>query len=146
MRKIYLASSWRNELQPEYVENLRKLGHEVYDFRNPIADNTGFHWSEVGVNSKIERNDNFLRGLEHQISMDGFRLDYEGMMWADTCVMLLPCGKSAHLELGWFIGQFIKTIVHNPMPHIEPELMYKLADRITYTVDQLKDALNANER
>jgi hypothetical protein len=32
-RKIYVASSWRNEYYPEVVEKLREAGHEVYDFR-----------------------------------------------------------------------------------------------------------------
>jgi hypothetical protein len=31
--KIYAASSWRNELQPSIVVDLRELGHEVYDDR-----------------------------------------------------------------------------------------------------------------
>ena len=34
-RKIYVASSWRNEYYPEVVAKLREAGHEVYDFRNP---------------------------------------------------------------------------------------------------------------
>ena len=34
-RKIYVASSWRNEYYHEVVEKLREAGHEMYDFRNP---------------------------------------------------------------------------------------------------------------
>ena len=34
-RKIYVASSWRNEYYPEVVAKLREAGHDVYDFRNP---------------------------------------------------------------------------------------------------------------
>lgn len=40
--KIYVASSWRNERQPEVVEHLRSFGYEVYDFRNPAPGDTGF--------------------------------------------------------------------------------------------------------
>lgn len=32
-RRIYVASSWRNLVQPGVVTILRRLGHEVYDFR-----------------------------------------------------------------------------------------------------------------
>jgi hypothetical protein len=39
-QKIYLASSWRNERQPELVRILREAGHEVYDFRNPARATT----------------------------------------------------------------------------------------------------------
>lgn len=45
--KIYVASSWRNKIQPLVVLALREAGHEVYDFRNPAPGNTGFQWSEI---------------------------------------------------------------------------------------------------
>ena len=38
--KIYVASSWRNLLQPGIVLALRRCGHEVYDFRNPAPGDT----------------------------------------------------------------------------------------------------------
>jgi hypothetical protein len=40
--KIYVASSWRCQFQPDVVKKLRALGHEVYDFRGP-----GTGWGEV---------------------------------------------------------------------------------------------------
>ena len=46
-RKIYVASSWRNIFQPSIVLCLKKMGHEVYDFRNPKDGDKGFHWSEI---------------------------------------------------------------------------------------------------
>lgn len=33
--KIYVASSWRNLLQPAVVHVLRRCGHDVYDFKHP---------------------------------------------------------------------------------------------------------------
>lgn len=46
MAKIYVASSWRNQHQPQVVSFLREQGHEVYDFRHP-AGKTGFQWSQI---------------------------------------------------------------------------------------------------
>jgi hypothetical protein len=49
--------------------------------------------------------------------------------WCDTCVLVLPCGRSAHLELGYAIGQAKTTaILHHPEQHMEPELMSKMVD------------------
>jgi hypothetical protein len=45
--KLYVASSWRNPLQPTIVHALRRSGHEVYDFRNPKEGDTGFGWQQV---------------------------------------------------------------------------------------------------
>lgn len=42
-------------------------------------------------------------------------------------VLVLPCGRSAHTEAGWFAGRGLKTIVYMPGKQ-EPELMYKLFD------------------
>lgn len=48
MRRIYLASSWRNTYQPRCLQLLREWGHEVYDFRNPPPPGgTGFAWDSV---------------------------------------------------------------------------------------------------
>ena len=44
------------------------------------------------------------------------------MLWADTCVLVLPCGRSAHAEEGWFAGKGLKTVVYIPEKQ-EPELM-----------------------
>ena len=51
------------------------------------------------------------------------------MQWADACVLVLPCGRSAHLELGWFVGQGKATcVLHKADDPIEPELMAKMCD------------------
>lgn len=47
MAKIYLASSWRNQRQPDVLDMLTEEGHEVYDFRNPFHGNSGFSWEDI---------------------------------------------------------------------------------------------------
>lgn len=48
--RIYVASSWKNEYQPEVVKRLRELGHSVYDYRNPAEGDHGFSWREISPN------------------------------------------------------------------------------------------------
>ena len=60
----------------------------------------------------------------------------------DVCVLLLPCGRSAHTEAGGFAGRGKKVIVHIPVKQ-EPELMYRLFDAVTTTIDELLEALKA---
>src|SRR6266403_1358119 len=104
LMKIYVASSWRNPIQPEVVSELRNAGFEVYDFRNPAPDNTGFHWFELDDNWKNWTPKQFCQALEHPIAISGFRTDFVAMKWADACVLVNPCGRSAHLEAGYFVG------------------------------------------
>jgi hypothetical protein len=71
---------------------------------------------------------------------EGFASDLAGMEWADACVCVLPCGRSAHLEMGWMLGagKFGLFLVET---REEPELMYKLSNRICVSIDETIDAL-----
>lgn len=138
VRKIYVASSWRNKHQPNVVIKLRELGHLVYDFKNPIEGNYGFSWAQVREDYVKWDKTTFLQDLhKSDIAKEGFRLDMQALKWADTCVLLLPSGRSAHLEAGYAIGQGKQTIIYVDDDKFEPELMYLMADKITDSLDEV---------
>lgn len=124
---IYVASSWRNDNQQNVVKALRDWGHEVYDFKNPKPGDLGFHWSEIDPKWKDWDSAGFVGGLSHPIAESGYQSDFQAMQWADACVLVLPSGRSSHLEAGWFIGQGRPILILLPHESVEPELMYKLA-------------------
>ena len=133
--KIYVASSWRNKQQQTVVQYLRVAGHDVYDYRHPTIDNEGLHWSDIDEDYHGWNAAQFRESLEHDIANVGFQFDYNALQWADACVLVLPCGRSAHLEAGWAIGQGKPTcILLDRKP--EPELMYKMADALVLTVGE----------
>jgi hypothetical protein len=127
-RKIYVASSWRNPIQQDIVWALRHAGHEVYDFRNPAPGNKGFAWSEVNPNWLEWTPEQFAADLYagHPAVERGFRFDKDALDWADTCVLVLPCGRSAHLAAGYAAGQGKLTLFYLHRDKFEPELMYRL--------------------
>ena len=127
--KIYVASSWRNPYQSEVVNELRKAGHEVYDFRNPPSGSGGFAWSDIDDNWEAWTTEQYTDALKHPVAEDGFNSDFNGMKWADTCIMVLPCGRSANTEAGWMKGAGKKVFVLSPIKQ-EPELMYKIHDGV----------------
>jgi len=129
--KIYVATSWKNPFQEDVVLMLRSIGHEVYDFKNPKEGNSGFHWSAIDKDWQTWQEPEYLMALRHEVAEEGFKLDYDAMKWADACVMLLPCGRSAHLEAGWFAGNGKKLfiVLGNENP-VVPELMYKMATMV----------------
>lgn len=134
--KVYLASSWRNERQPEIVAALRAAGHDVYDFRNPRPGEKGFGWSSIDPEWLTWPPEKFRAALEHPIAKAGFDSDMEALRLCRVCVLLLPCGRSAHLELGWASGARKITSVLMLEPS-EPELMYSMVDDISTSVDEL---------
>ncbi|MBR5018448.1 MAG: hypothetical protein IKX53_02290 [Bacteroidales bacterium] len=141
MARIYVASSWRNKYYPEVVARLREAGHEVYDFRNPPHGGNGFRWTDIDDNALTWSFDQYAEGLHHPLAERQFAADLEALAWADTCVLVLPSGRSAHTEAGWMSGAGRRTLVYIP-EMVEPELMYKLFDAVVGNLDDLLAAIN----
>lgn len=136
--KIYVASSWRNDFQPEVVRALREDHHEVYDFK----DAEGFHWSEVDENWKQWVSDiqSYLKGLVHPCAERGFSRDMRALRECDACVYVMPCGVSASLEAGWACGAGKRVFVYVPALR-EPDLMVKMAEKVTDNLEEIRLAL-----
>jgi hypothetical protein len=139
--KIYVASSWRNVLQPGIVHALRRCGHEVYDFRKPKPGDDGFTWKQVGaptafvdkVDPKVWRD-----MLQHPRAAEGYNSDIEHVRWCEAIVYVLPCGRSASWEFGYAMGQGKRGYVV-ALDDTEPELMFREATIIT-SMPELFDA------
>ncbi len=135
--KVYVASSWRNQLQPAIVLMLRKIGLEVYDFRNPPG-RTGFSWRDVSPDWQNWTTEQYREALKHPVSRAGYQSDIEALRACDVCVLVLPAGRSACWEFGYACGQGKRGIVVQFEPQ-EPELMFLEAE-IVSTPNELFDA------
>lgn len=140
---VYVASSWRNEEQQQMVVRaLRADGHEVYDFRHPEPGDDGFSWRQISNDrSWLTDPDRFRAGLKHPVAQRGFGLDMGALRKCDACVLVLPCGRSAHLELGWATGAKKRTVVLLDTPLSEPELMYLMCDAICVSLGEVVSEL-----
>lgn len=154
--QIYVASSWRNPYQPTVVQLLRADGHRVFDFRHPDPtdqDNTGFRWSDVDQDYRNWSLERYVELLDHPISERAFGLDMGALIRCDACVMVMPCGTSSHLELGYAKGagkvtailypigiaaQDINRRAYNIGERFEPELMVKMADELIIGEEQFR--------
>lgn len=118
--KIYPASSWRNKHYPGDVDAMRGAGHSTYDFREANSD---FRWSCRTLQEYI-----------HQLEGDllvaaAFERDHRALDWCDLCVLIRPCGISAHLEAMYASAKGKPVIIkHDPSETPNPELMLKLLE------------------
>ncbi len=149
--KVYVASSWRNEQLDEVVATLILDGHEIHDFREV----SGFQWSDIDSDWQNWTESQYREALEHSLAQEGYDSDMEGIMWADAVLLVQPCGPSAHLELGWAMGNgkwgivlldFEPRVRHDEsgfmlIRHGEPDLMYKMADRVCANLAEVRIAL-----
>jgi hypothetical protein len=133
---IYVASSWRNPFHQKTVELLISLGHKVYNFKNPSEGNHGFAWSDIDEYWTLWSSEEYVKALSHPVAEAGFKYDFDAMNWADCCVMILPCGRSANTEAGWMKGKG-KLVYVLQLVNQEPELMYKIYDGIITSFEQL---------
>jgi hypothetical protein len=137
-RRIYVASSWRNGYQPQVVLDLRAAGHEVYDFRNPAPGIKGFAWSEIDREWLTWTPAQYAALIASSpVAAAGFKLDKAALDWCDTCVLVLPCGRSAHLEAGYTAGQGKDTYFLLHEDKFEPELMYLLGTKCATSTSQI---------
>ncbi len=145
---VYVASSWRNQKQPEVVQAIRAAGHQVYDFRNPkdhsYEPDQGFHWSDIDPSWESWSPQEFARSLDHPLAEAGFRSDFEALEQADLVVLVMPCGRSAHLELGYAVGAGKPTIIL--LSNGEPELMYKMVTALVTSLEELLLAISKSPR
>lgn len=126
-RRIYVASSWRNPLLDQVVDALRRAGHEVYDFR----EDTGFSWAEVRAGGAEATGEEVFDALGHEAARAAWQRDHAALAWADTVVLVLPAGSSAHLELGWAAGTGREAFVLVPADvPVRLELMWLEAARV----------------
>ncbi len=138
--KVYVASSWRNDLYPEVVQTLLNVEHDVYDFRHPGGDQSyGFHWSDIDPDWENWTPKRFRQSLQHPIAQRGLVVNMTALKWCEAVVLVMPCGRSAHLELGYAIGAGKRSVIL--LSDGEPELMYGMADSICISITEMLLAL-----
>lgn len=134
-RRIYVASSWRNEQQPEVVKRLRAEGHQVYDFRDPPPGTGGQSWRSSEPDFDRWTPAQYRDALEHPIAIATLGGHLAALRWADTILFVAPAGRSAAIELGFGIGAGVATAVL--LAPGEPELMFGLANKLCLDLDEV---------
>jgi hypothetical protein len=137
--RIYLASSWKNEkIVKEWSKFLKNHCHEV----NTLCDNlTGryiFNFSDIHGIECFDQID----VLQNDKVKKAFAEDKKWLDWADVCLLILPAGKSAHLEAGYSKGCGKKLIIwQSHFTKGEFDVMYGFADIVTDSTAAVLDFL-----
>ena len=138
--KIYLASSWQNKEYEQVLNILRLEGYETYDFKHPEnKELSSFDWEKLDKECDSWNCSDFRKALNHPETIKAFNKDFQAMQEADFCVLLLPCGRSAHSEAGWMKGNGKKVFILDLSENPKPELMYRMYDDyLTETIDLIE--------
>ena len=130
-RRIYIASSWKNSgAVRDLAIYFREQGHQVFDFtdidnRPEGLDKFVFHASQW-LGKALSEID-WLEFLASPATTRAFRSDKAGLDWADTVVLVVPSGRSSHLEAGYGVGQGKDLFIWGDLPLGEFDAMYGFA-------------------
>jgi nucleoside 2-deoxyribosyltransferase len=130
---IYLIGSLRNLEIPKIANLLRNQQYEVFDdwySPGPEADD---YWRDY----EKGRNSTYRLALKGYAARHIFEFDKEHLDRADIVVMVMPAGRSGHLELGYAIGREKEAYIlfdHEPERF---DVMHCFANEVFFSVEEL---------
>ena len=129
---IYLIGSLRNPEIPIIANTLREAGHEVFDDWYAAGPNADDHWRDY----EIQRHRSYRAALSGLAARHVYQFDLEHLERATIAVLVLPAGKSGHLELGYALGRGKRGYVILDSPE-RWDVMYEFADDVVESVEDL---------
>lgn len=127
IESLYLIGSMRNPNIPDLAKALRELGVDVFDDWHSPGPETDDYWQAY----EKHRGRTFREALDGYHAKHVFALDKLHLDRCDAAAMVLPAGKSGHLELGYTIGRGKPAYIILPdEPPERFDIMYVLATRI----------------
>lgn len=137
MRSIYLIGSLRNTDIPVLGNKLRGLGWDAFDDWYGAGHEADDEWQ------KYEN----LRGRSYKEALSGaaarhvFAFDHFHLNRVDCGVLVLPAGKSGHLELGYLAGLGKPAyILFDKVPE-RYDVMYNFATDVFFSWEEFLEAV-----
>lgn len=137
MKSVYLIGSLRNDKIPQVGNLLRDNGWDAFDDWYGAGHEADDKWRDY------ER----LRGREHKDSLYSyaarhvFEFDKRHLDRCDLAILVMPAGKSGHLELGYFVGTGKPGfILFDSVPE-RYDVMHQFADAVFTNNEELIQGL-----
>ena len=125
--KIYIAGSWKEERMCNNIAHLLlEKGHKVDCFCGYFTTRYQFNFSEIADAGEIDQ----FKMMKSEQCIKAYKEDKKWLDWADCVILVLPSGRSAHLEAGYMKGKGGLLFIIGSFPKGEGDVMYKLADGI----------------
>ena len=137
MNKVYIIGSLRNPDVPKLGNYLRADGWEVFDdwfAAGPEADDKWMQYEQG-------RGHTFAEALKGKAADHVFNFDRKHLDLADIVVLMLPAGKSGHLEFGYCIGRGKPGFILLPGEPERFDVMYAFATGVHTSWDALAEAM-----
>lgn len=139
--KIYIATSWRLEnIAKMLAAKLREEGHEVDCFCDASTGRYVFSWDEIPELKANPEAYDAIDMMKDPRTQHAFKEDKGFIDWSEAVVMIMPCGRSAHLEAGYAKGCGKKFFIWGEFQKGEWEVMYGFADGM-FRMEETQDLI-----
>jgi nucleoside 2-deoxyribosyltransferase len=140
--KLYLIGSLRNTAVPMLAEELRARLPDwvIFDDWYAAGPEADDKWQAY----EKARGHDFITALDGHAANHVYEFDKHHLDTADAVVLVMPAGKSGHLEFGYCIGRGIPGFI---LIDGEPErfdVMYRFATEVVKTAEDLIGAIKDN--
>lgn len=131
-KSIYVIGSLRNPAIPEVAAKLRAQGYDVFDDWYSAGPEADDYWKKY----EEARGHDYYQALQGYAAGHVFAFDRHHLDRADCAVLVLPAGRSGHLELGYVAGKGKPTYILHDNPD-RWDVMYRFATAVVPNVDNL---------
>jgi hypothetical protein len=137
--KIYLIGSLRNKDIPSIAATLREAlpDDEFFDDWYAAGPEADDFWKCY----EQERNRTYAEALDGYAANHVYHFDKAHLDDSDAAVLILPAGRSGHLELGYMAGRGKATFILLPQDNDRWDVMYRFADCVCVSVEELTNIL-----
>jgi hypothetical protein len=134
---IYLIGALRGTYIREFAEELRAEGFDVFDDWHSAGEKADEIWQEY----EQFRGHDYLTAIQGYRARNVFRFDEQHILRCRVGVLVLPAGKSAHLELGYMLGQGKRGYILFDEEPKRWDVMYQFATALFIDKRKLIDEL-----
>lgn len=132
LKSIYVIGSLRNDNIPKVAAELRKAGLDVFDDWYSAGPEADDYWKKY----EEGRGHDYYQALQGHAATHVFGFDQSHLDRCDCAVLILPAGRSGHLEAGWVAGKGKPVFILHDNPD-RWDVMYRFATAVVPDVATL---------
>ena len=120
------------------AQELRAAGHEVFDDWYAAGPEADDYWQKY----EKERGRTYREALQGYAVNNVFDFDHRHLLRCDAAVLVMPAGKSGHLELGFVLGKGKPGFILLEKEPDRWDAMYRFAAGVCTTTEELIEDLS----
>lgn len=136
-KQVYVIGSLRNKQVPLVAQAIRAAGYNAFDDWYAAGPEADDHWKTY----EEAKGSTYREALSGAAAKNVFAFDKRNIDASAAAVLVLPAGKSGHLELGYVAGTGKPTFVLFENEVDRWDVMYQFATEICIGVPELLGAI-----